>query len=211
MRRYNLIDKVVMQLDGAFNTVLATQFQSRPNPADGVDDGILSPEEKRKSQGYMRVNHTGEVCAQALYRGQLVCAKDATTAAMLQHAAIEETDHLAWTHQRLQELDTHRSYLNFFWYMNSFITGVVAARFGDKWSLGFVEETEKQVSDHLTDHLDHLSVHDKRSRAIVTQMREDEEHHGAQAKAAGGVELPALVKRLMALQARVMKVVTYWV
>jgi ubiquinone biosynthesis monooxygenase Coq7 len=209
MRRYSLIDKMIMQVDGVLNTVLATQFQSRPNPAADIEEQELTQDEKRKSQGYMRVNHTGEVCAQALYRGQLVFAKDGATADMLKQAAIEETDHLAWTHQRLKQLDTHRSYLNFFWYVNSFLTGMLAARFGDKWSLGFVEETEKQVSDHLTDHLEDMSLEDKRSRAIITRMREDEEHHGAQAKAAGASELPLLVKRLMTLQARVMKAITY--
>lgn len=198
-----------MQFDGALNTVLAVQFSSRPNPADGVTEHDLSSAEKRQSQGFMRVNHTGEVCAQALYRGQLVFAQDDKTAAMLQQAAIEETDHLAWTHQRLQELDTHRSYLNFFWYMNSFCMGMLAAKLGDQWSLGFVEETEKQVSAHLTDHLHQLSTADLRSRAIVEQMRHDEEHHGAQAKAAGASELPIIVRTLMSLHAWVMKKLAY--
>lgn len=211
MRRYNLIDKVLMQFDGALNTVLATQFQSRPNPADDLVDGQLSAADKRQSQGFMRVNHTGEVCAQALYRGQLVFAEDDKTVAMLQQAATEETDHLTWTHQRLQELDTHRSYLNFFWYVNSFCMGMLAAKIGDRWSLGFVEETEKQVSNHLADHLDKLSIDDLRSRAIVEQMRVDEEHHGAQAQAAGAAELPLPVKKIMSWHALVMKKLAYYI
>lgn len=211
MRQFNLIDKLIMQMDGVMNTVFAEQHATRPNPAAHLVDGELSAADKRQSQGFMRVNHTGEVCAQALYQGQLVFAKDDKTAAMLKQAAVEETDHLAWTHQRLQELETHRSYLNFFWYVNSFCIGMFAAKLGDQWSLGFVEETEKQVSDHLTHHLDHLAQADHRSRAIVAKMRDDEEHHGAQAQAAGAAELPAVVRSLMSLQAWVMKRVTFYI
>lgn len=209
MRGYSFIDKVLMQVDAALNTILGSQFSSRSNPADGIVDGELSAADKRQSQGFMRVNHTGEVCAQALYRGQLLFAEDNNTTAMLQQAAIEETDHLAWTHQRLQELNTHRSYLNFFWYINSFCMGMLAAKCGDRWSLGFVEETEKQVSDHLTDHLKNLSPQDLRSHAIIKQMRVDEEHHGAQAQQAGATKLPSVVKTLMSCHAAMMKKLAY--
>ncbi|PHQ78538.1 MAG: demethoxyubiquinone hydroxylase family protein [Coxiella sp. (in: Bacteria)] len=210
MRTLSFLDKIIMQVDGALNTVFSDQSQTRPNPADDVADVELTAEEQRKSQGFMRVNHTGEVCAQALYRGQLAFAKEGKTADMLEQAAIEETDHLAWTHQRLQQLDTHRSYLNFFWYVKSFGLGMLAAKCGDKWSLGFVEETERQVSDHLTSHLDRLPEADLRSRAIVEQMRDDEEQHGAQAKAAGAQELPTFVKCLMTLQSKVMTTIAYY-
>jgi ubiquinone biosynthesis monooxygenase Coq7 len=211
VRRYNLLDKIVMQIDGAVNTVLASQFQSRSNPADGLDEAPLSSSEQRKSQGYMRVNHTGEVCAQALYRGQLAFAKDDVTRDMLEKAAVEETDHLAWTHQRLQELDTHRSYLNFFWYINSFFMGMLASKIGDKWSLGFVEETERQVSEHLDDHLDGIAKDDLRSRAIISKMRDDEAEHGACANAAGAAQLPGLVIKLMTLHAGFMKKIVYFI
>lgn len=210
MRHYTFLDNVLMKVDGALNTVFSKQPESRPNPASSIDDSELSAQERRQSQGFMRVNHSGEVCAQALYDGQLALAKNKKTREMLKQAAIEETDHLAWTHQRLQELDTHRSYLNFFWYVNSFAIGMIAAKCGDKISLGFVEETERQVSEHLTSHLDRLPQHDARSRAIVEQMRIDEEQHGAAAGRAGASELPSFVKYLMKLNAKVMTTLAYY-
>ncbi len=210
MRHYTWIDAVLMKIDDALNTVFLRQQQSRPNPASGIEDSVLSAQERRQSQGFMRVNHSGEVCAQALYDGQLVLAKNQKTRDMLKTAAIEETDHLAWTHQRLQELETHRSYLNLFWYINSFVIGMIAAKCGDHVSLGFVEETERQVSDHLTSHLDRLPQQDARSRAIVAQMRLDEEQHGAAAQHAGAHELPTFIKQLMKLNAKVMTTLAYY-
>ncbi len=211
MRHYSVLDKIIMQIDAAVHTVLAEQSASRPNPAQSVAECALSATDQRKSQGYMRVNHTGEVCAQALYHGQMVFTEDATTHTLLQQAASEETDHLAWTHQRLKELDTHRSYLNFFWYMHSFCLGMLASKCGDVWSLGFVEETERQVAAHLTGHLSALSTQDLRSRAIISAMREDEQRHGASAKAAGAADLPRPVKTLMAWHAFVMKQLAYYI
>lgn len=211
LRQYTLLDRLLIQAESLINVLFAHQSQSRANPADEVAEVELTSAEARLSQGFMRVNHTGEVCAQALYQGQLVLARNKQTAAMLEQAALEETDHLAWTHQRLQELETHRSYLNFYWYINSFLIGMVAARCGDAVSLGFVEETEKQVSAHLADHLERLPVQDLKSRAIVEQMRVDEEHHGAQASEAGAKALPGWVKGLMGMQAKVMTTLAYYI
>ncbi len=210
MRNLSIVDKIIVQVDGALNSIFATQSSSRSNPAGDTAEISLSDNERSKSRGCMRVNHTGEVCAQALYRGQLVFAKDEQTRDMLKHAAVEETDHLAWTHKRLQELGTHRSYLNSFWYFNSFMMGMLAAKFGDQWSLGFVEETERQVTQHLESHLDVLSPDDLRSRKIVEQMKIDEEQHGASAKAVGAAPLPATVKALMKLHAKVMTTTARW-
>lgn len=211
MRHLNLIDKVVMQFDGVLNTVFASQPSSRVYPAEKLQEQPLSDAQKRRSQGFMRVNHTGEVCAQALYRGHMVCVRSQKTREMLQAAAIEETDHLSWTHQRLEELDTYRSYLNMMWYSNAFMIGMLAAALGDRWGLAFVVETEKQVSEHLTGHLGELSKDDLRSRAVVTQMREDEEHHGASAEKMGAAVLPEPIKQLMKLHAKVMTSLVYYV
>ena len=211
MRHYSLLDRIITRIDTGFNTVFSIQSASRPNPANDQPYQELSPKELRCSQGFMRVNHSGEVCAQALYRGQLVFAQNEFVHKMLIDAAIEETDHLAWTHQRLQELKTHRSYLNIFWYINSFCIGLLASKLGDQWSLGFIEETERQVSAHLTGHLDRLGPADLRSRNIVLQMRDDEEHHWASAKQAGAIDLPVIVKTLMRLHAKVLTTVAYYV
>ncbi len=211
MRQYSVIDRIILNIDAALSTVVGSQFQSRPNPAEGLETKTLTASDQKKSQGFMRVNHAGEVCAQALYRGQLAFAKEGATRDMLEKAALEETDHLAWTHQRLRELETHRSYLNFFWYMNSFCIGLVASRLGDKWSLGFVEETEAQVFMHLEGHLEAISKDDLRSRAIITKMRDDEAHHGACARHTGAVDLPLIVKRIMSAHAWVMKKIAYYI
>ncbi len=210
MRRFSKIDRVLIQVNDALNTVFSTQLSTRKSPVSDKRESVLVGESQRKSQGYMRVNHTGEVCAQALYRGQLVFAASEKTRQMLEHASMEETDHLAWTHGRLQELGTHVSYLNFFWYVNSFILGMCAAKWGDSWSLGFIEETERQVSRHLSTHLESLPQEDVRSRKIVEQMRVDEEQHGAAAKAAGAVALPAIVKAAMKIQSKIMTTITYY-
>ena len=211
MRNYTLLDKIIAGVDASINTVFLSQLASRSTPGGHVLSTDLLPVEKRRSQGFMRVNHSGEVCAQALYRGQLVFAKSDTVRHMLAQAAIEETDHLAWTHQRLQELAAHRSYLNFFWYLNSFCIGLLASQLGDQWSLGFVEETERQVSAHLTGHLHHLSKEDGRSQAIILQMREDEEGHRESAKQLGAFELPLIIKMLMRWHAKVLTTVAYYV
>ena len=211
MRHHSLLDSIIARVDAGINTVFSVQLASRPNPANDQPCQDLSSTELRRSQVFMRVNHSGEVCAQALYRGQIVFAQNESVRTMLREAAIEETDHLAWTHQRLQELKTHRSYLNIFWYTNSFCIGLLASKLGDQWSLGFIEETERQVSAHLTGHLDRLGQADLRSRDIVLQMREDEEHHCASAQKAGAANLPTIVKTFMRLHAKVLTTVAYYV
>lgn len=209
-RQYSLLDRLLMQVDAGLQTVLATQRSVRSNPADTVTAVALTPTETRDSQGYMRVNHTGEVCAQALYRGQLVLARDDKTKAMLEQGALEETDHLAWTHARLDELKTHRSYLNGFWYVNAFMMGVLVSAIGDRWSLGFIEETERQVSAHLTGHLRQLPENDLVSRRIIEQMRDDEEAHGRAARAAGAADLPPFAVWIMQCHAKIMTTLVYW-
>lgn len=210
-RRYTPLDHVIMQVNNGLATLFSDLTPSRPNPAKACLDPKLSSEEKKESIGYMRVNHTGEVCAQALYNGQSITARNEKTRAMLEKASIEETDHLAWCHDRLKELGGHRSYLNIFWYSNSFIMGMAAGLAGDKWSLGFVEETEKQVELHLESHLSKLPPNDSKSRKIVAQMKADEIEHGQSAKKAGAEELPAPVKKLMKLHAKLMTTAAYWI
>jgi ubiquinone biosynthesis monooxygenase Coq7 len=158
----------------------------------------------------MRVNHSGEVAAQALYQGQALSARDATVAAAMRRAAAEEMDHLAWCEQRLRELNGRTSLLNPLWYLGSFAIGAVAGALGDRTSLGFIAETEKQVEAHLREHLERLPVADRRSRAIVDQMTHDEVAHGAQAESLGAEELPFLLRAAMRLTARVMTRSSYW-
>lgn len=210
-RNYNLIDKLLCEVDGFCQTVFGNVHAARNNPADITEDKILNATEKKQSAGFMRVNHTGEVCAQALYRGQAAFARDKKIKATLQKCCDEETDHLAWCYDRLRELDSHRSYVNVFWYWNSFFIGIIAGIAGDKWSLGFVEETEKQVEAHLNSHLDRLSKNDLRSRKIIAQMKADEIKHGQTAHYAGAAELPFIIKKLMTLQSKVMISLAFWV
>ena len=173
--------------------------------------GILSDSEKRHSAALMRVNHSGEIAAQALYHGQALIARTAATRDLLLKAAHEETDHLAWCEARLKELDSRPSLLNPLWYAGSFAIGAMAALLGDRTSLGFVVETERQVEGHLNEHLARLSPDDARSRAILQTMRTDEIAHGMSAKAAGGAELPSPVRSLMRSTARVMTSTAYWI
>jgi len=209
-RQFQLIDHVLGHLNDAMQTIFGEYQSARPNPAEMQPDHPLSADQIKQSVGYMRVNHSGEVCAQALYQGQLAVAKNEKTRDMLAKACDEETDHLAWTFERLQELKSHRSYLNVFWYTNSYLIGMVAGLFGDKWSLGFVEETENQVGQHLQGHLDRIAKDDKKSRAIIELMKEDEAHHGAAAAKAGAVTLPFVVKGLMRLQSKVLTTLAYY-
>lgn len=213
MRNHSLLDKIIAGVDAGINTVFLSQSASRPTPGDNKSSQTqeLFPSEKRRSQGFMRVNHSGEVCAQALYRGQLVFAKSDSVRDMLIQAAIEETDHLAWTHERLQELGTYRSKLNFFWYLNSFCIGLLASRLGDHWSLGFIEETERQVSLHLKGHLDRLKNADLRSQDIIVQMQIDEEHHRVLAQSLGAAALPFAITMLMRWHAKVLTTVAYYI
>lgn len=209
MRYFSVIDKILIQVNHALTTVCTISASPRKNPAESLPEVALAVDERKNSIGCMRVNHTGEVCAQALYRGQLMACRSTKTRDMLQKSCEEETDHLAWTKERLNELRGKTSYLNAMWYCHSFMIGLIAGLVGDQWSLGFVEETEIQVAKHLEGHLNRLPTQDQKSRAIVVQMREEEKQHEKAAVAAGACELPPFVKKLMQLQAKVMTTVVY--
>jgi len=210
MRHYSPIDKILIQIDAGLNTVFGHYVAQRHSPAAQFPEAHLSVEERNRSAALMRVNHSGEVCAQALYRGQLNFSRAKHTHQLLEKAASEETDHLAWCDQRLQSLKTHRSYLNFFWYWNSYALGAFAALLGDRWSLGFLKETEIQVEQHLQKHLGLLPHEDIESRAIVAQMKIDEAEHSHAAEAAGAAELPGFVKRWMGCCSKVMIHASYY-
>lgn len=211
MRHYTLLDQVCMQIDHALTTLSTAAHGARDNPAIFFSENPLTESERKNSVGCMRVNHTGEVCAQALYRGQLVTCQSHQTRAMLEKSCDEETDHLAWTKKRLDELSGRMSVLNLFFYTNSFCIGILAGLAGDRWSLGFVEETEIQVAKHLENHLQKISEHDVRSRAIIRVMREDEINHEKAAVAAGAESLPLAVKKLMQWHASVMTTLVYYI
>ena len=189
----------------------SSQAIGTQTPPSSSSPGALSDAEKRHSAALMRVNHAGEIAAQALYHGQALVARSTTTRDLLLKAAHEETDHLAWCETRLKELDSRPSLLNPLWYAGSFAIGAVAALLGDRTSLGFVVETERQVEGHLNEHLARLSPDDARSRAILQTMRTDEIAHGMSAKAAGGAELPSPVRALMRNTARLMTSTAYWI
>ena len=207
--QHDTLDRLILAADSALRTCFATHAAARPCPTPATDDGELSAYDKRLSAALMRVNHVGEVCAQALYASQAFGTNDPALTAQFAHAAQEETDHLAWTEQRLKELGGRTSLLNPLWYGGAFAIGLLAAKAGDKVSLGFVVETERQVEHHLNSHMSRLPVGDERSRAIVAQMRDDEVAHADAALAAGGVSLPAPVKGLMRLAAKVMTTVAH--
>jgi ubiquinone biosynthesis monooxygenase Coq7 len=211
-RDYSAVDRLLIRLQDAVTSVARPAAGSaRPNPAADVEDPTLTEPERRHAAGLMRVNHAGEVAAQALYQGHaLVARTDATRAHMLA-AAAEERSHLVWCEERLRELGERPSKLDPLWYAGSFAIGAVAGLAGDRWSLGFVEETEKQVSAHLAGHLEKLPEEDARSRAIVAAMRADEERHGREAVAAGARPLPRPVQKLMRAVARVMTRSAYWI
>ena len=204
------VDRLIAGLDHALRTVNSAPTRAaRENPAAGVEEAELSATERAHSAGLMRVNHAGEIAAQGLYQGHAAVARDPTIEAQMKRAADEELDHLAWCEERLRELGESPSMLRPFWYAGSFAIGAASGVLGDKWSLGFIEETERQVSDHLTGHLEGLPGQDAKSRAIVSRMREEEEEHGANAHAAGAAELPSPVRRLMKFVAGIMKATAY--
>ena len=212
MRHYSPIDQFIIQADHAFRTVLGKpRITERPNPAEKTDEAELSNTERKLSAGLMRVNHSGEVSAQALYQGQALTARLESVRTSMERAALEENDHLAWTEQRLNELGSHKSLLNPLWYTGSFAIGAFAGAIGDKWSLGFVAETEHQVIRHLDDHLGRLPPQDIRSRQILEQMKEDEAHHATVALEGGGAELPWPVKKLMTAMSKVMTSTAFYV
>jgi ubiquinone biosynthesis monooxygenase Coq7 len=204
------IDGFIIEFDRALRSIVGATPMRRPVPdASTMSEIELSAEEKKHAAGLMRVNHVGEVCAQALYQSQKLHAKSDDLKNKLEHAAIEEEDHLAWCERRLEELDSRPSLLNPVWYAGSFVLGSIAGLAGDKISLGFVAETEKQVEHHLDEHLKELPSNDHRSRAIVAQMRADEIAHGQMAIQEGGVELPSAVQKVMKTMAKVMTVTAY--
>lgn len=210
MRHLTTIDNFIIRADRALRT-LATgkQIAERPSPATGVADTELSAEDSRHAAGLMRVNHTGEVCAQALYQGQALTAKLPDVRAEMEKAAEEEVDHLIWCKERLDSLNSHTSYLNPLWYGMSFTIGACAGLVSDKVSLGFVAATEEQVCQHLQNHLEVLPAQDLKSRAVVTQMLRDEARHADMALRAGGLRFPAPVKGLMTLVSTAMTKTSY--
>jgi 3-demethoxyubiquinol 3-hydroxylase len=210
MRQLTAIDHFIAHADRALRTLSNAQQQAeRPSPATNITEHDLSPEEKRHAAGLMRVNHSGEVCAQALYQGQALTAKLPQVRAEMEHAAAEEIDHLVWCQQRLDALDSHPSYLNPLWYGLSFAIGAGAGLVSDKISLGFVAATENQVCKHLQKHLEELPAQDEKSRAVVAQMLQDEARHADTALNAGGYNFPAPVKGLMTLVSKVMTNTSY--
>jgi ubiquinone biosynthesis monooxygenase Coq7 len=212
MQACRSIDSWVAAADRALRALWAPAHPSRPVPGGSdVAQPELKADERRQAAALMRVNHAGEIAAQALYHGQALVARNDATREMLLQAAREETDHLAWCATRLAELTARPSVLDPLWYAGSFAIGALAGLLGDRVSLGFVVETERQVEGHLDEHLDALAPDDHRSRAIVEQMRADEVVHGAHAKAAGGIDLPAPVRVLMRASARVMTTTAHWI
>lgn len=211
MRHHNAIDQFIMQSDHALRTIFgAAVTTERNNPADGISEPTLSDSERKRAAALMRVNHAGEVSAQALYQGQALTARLDTVRQSMERAALEENDHLAWTEQRIDELSSHKSLLNPIWYSGSFAIGAIAGLLGDKWSLGFVAETEHQVIRHLDEHLQKLPPQDARSTAILQQMKTDEAHHATVALEGGGAELPWPVKKLMTAMSKVMTSSAYY-
>lgn len=206
----NFIDNLIVNFDQALKTLVPGSVHARRrNPAADKPEPDLEAADRKHVAGLMRINHTGEVCAQALYQGQALTAQLPEVRDSMNHAAQEEIDHLSWCEQRLGELDSRPSLLNPVWYGLSFGLGAAAGLAGDRWSLGFVAETEKQVCRHLEDHLEKLPGEDGKSQAILGQMLEDEGRHAVNAQAAGAAELPAPVKGAMTAMAKVMKTTTY--
>ena len=211
-RQLTPVDRLLASAGNALRTVATPAGRSaRVNPAANIIDADLDARQKRHAAGLMRINHAGEVAAQALYQGHATVARDKQVEAQLQHAADEEFDHLAWCEERINELGEDVSKLSPFWYAGAYAIGAASGILGDKWSLGFIAETEKQVCAHLDSHLESLPPEDVKSRAIVEQMRDEEEEHGENAKDAGAADLPAPVKRLMRITAKVMTKTAYWV
>ncbi len=211
-RALSFFDKTIVGIDQAVRTVFGhPQGTGRPNPAEGLEDAILNDEQKRDIAGLMRVNHTGEVCAQALYQGQALTARNKRLAESFQQAAQEENDHLQWCEARLTQLGSRKSYLNPLWYAGSFALGVTAGLVGDKHNLGFLAETERQVMSHLEGHLNKLPEADVRTRAILEQMKQDEAEHAHQAEEAGALDFPPAIKKLMRGMSNVMTSLTYYI
>jgi 3-demethoxyubiquinol 3-hydroxylase len=209
VRTLSPLDRLLAGIERALETVAGAPEAARTSPAEAFEEVDMDEAERRHAAGLMRINHTGEVCAQALYDGQAALARNEENRQHLLHAAAEETDHLAWCAERLKELDSRPSLLNPLWYAGSYAIGAIAALAGDPVSLGFVVETERQVEAHLEEHLDKLPPQDERSRAVLEQMQADEIRHAHDARERGGVELPFPIPGLMHLSSMVMKTVAY--
>jgi ubiquinone biosynthesis monooxygenase Coq7 len=204
------MDALILGLDKALKVISGRSSSFRPNPAAELPDNALKESERRHSAALMRINHVGEVCAQALYDAQGRFSTNISTKQQFVQAGREEEDHLAWTAERLRELRSRPSLLNPFWYAGSYALGAVAAHMGDRTSLGFVVETERQVEAHLASHLESLPMQDVKSRAIVEQMRSDEAAHGITAQGLGAKEMPELVRTAMKVMAKVMTSAAYY-
>lgn len=212
LRQLSLMDHLISSADLALRTLVpGAANAARPSPADIANPSTLTSAEKRHSAGLMRINHTGEVCAQALYQGQALTARLDSVRHSMEQAAAEEIDHLAWCEQRLQQLDSRSSYLNPLFYGLSFAIGAIAGKAGDQWSLGFVAATENQVCEHLQEHLQQLPQPDQPSRAILEQMLVDEQAHGTQALAAGGRTFKPVEQKLMRAMSKIMTKTCYYV
>src|SRR5512140_1984571 len=208
-RQFGLADRLIQEFDRALRTVSAANVSARPNPAGSAPESVDDPAARRKVAALMRVNHAGEIAAQALYHGQALTARTPAVRKQMLDAARDETDHLAWCEARVRELDDRTSLLAPFWYAGSFAIGAIAGLAGDRNSLGFVAETEKQVIEHIDSHLAQLPEQDQRSRRILAQMKDDEDRHGSDARNAGGWDLPRPVRELMRRTGRFMTRTAY--
>ena len=204
------LDELIVAFDKGLRTVFGAAQSLRETPGEKLPEGTLSEADRALAGSLMRVNHTGEICAQALYQGQALTARNAPARSALEQAAREETEHLAWTESRIEQLGGRKSLLNPLWYAGSFAIGAAAGLLGDRWNLGFLAETERQVVTHLEGHLDRLPKGDMRSRAIVTQMRQDEARHATSAITHGGAELPRPARLAMRLASKVMTGTAFW-
>lgn len=204
-----MIDRLILEFDRGLRTVFASAPTRRPVPGSDLPERVEDPDQRRHVAALMRIDHAGEVCAQALYQGQSLTCRDPAKRQALRQAAWEETEHLNWTEQRIAELGGHKSYLNPLWYAGSLAIGVAAGKLGDDWNLGFLAETERQVEAHLLAHLDSLPAEDERSWAILEQMKVDEMRHAETARVLGARELPAPVRLAMTLMSKVMTTAAY--
>lgn len=211
-RQYSILDRLCLGIDAAVRALTNnTHTTGAPYPAKNLEITSLNTDERKHAAALMRINHSGEICAQALYHGQSIVASSTQLKMKLQAAAVEEGDHLTWCHQRLEELGSRTSYLNPFWYAGSFCIGMAAGMVGDRWSLGFIVETERQVIKHLAGHLQRLPKQDQRSYKILQQMETEEAKHRDEAISSGAVELPWLIKKAMAVTSKLMVTTVYWI
>lgn len=210
LRHYSFTDQFIEQFDQGLRALFNVATSERSNPAAQIKNQPLTKKEEKHSAGLLRVDHTGEICAQALYQAQALTAASPVIKEKMQQSAVEEIDHLVWCKERLEELQSRPSYFNFMWYFLTFFLGALAGKLGDNWSLGFVVETENQVTQHLEKHLTELPKADEKSRAILMQMRDDEAHHATVALENGAQDLPFFVKQCMRLMAKLMTTTAYY-